>query len=82
MVRIRRATALPCVVGFGIRTAEEAGQIASIADGVVVGSAIVSRIAHAAEKGVPRGQLVAEVLEFCASLANSVHAASRASVVG
>jgi tryptophan synthase alpha chain len=82
MARIRRATALPCVVGFGIRTPEEAGQISSIADGVVVGSAIVSRIAHAAETGVPRGRLVSEVLEFCASLANSVHAAPRAGVVG
>jgi tryptophan synthase alpha chain len=82
VARVRRASALPCVVGFGIRTPEEAGQIASIADGVVVGSAIVSRVARATEKALPHGRLVSEVLEFCASLANSVHAASRAGVVG
>jgi len=82
VARIRRATALPCVVGFGIRTPEEAGQIASIADGVVVGSAIVSRVAQATEKAVPRVRLISEVLELCASLANSVHAASRVGVVG
>src|SRR5215471_16839076 len=78
--RIRRATSLPCVVGFGIRTPEEAEQIASIADGVVVGSAIVSRIAQAAENDTPRSRLVPEVLEFCSSLAKSVHAAVRAGV--
>ena len=82
LARIRAATALPCVVGFGIRTPQEAEQIASIADGVVVGSAIVSRIAQAAEKGAARSSLVSEVLEFCASLAKSVHAASRSGVVG
>jgi tryptophan synthase alpha chain len=82
LARVRRASALPCVVGFGIRSPEEAGQIASIADGVVVGSAIVSRVAHATEKALPRGRLVSDVLEFCASLAKSVHAASRADVVG
>ena len=82
LARVRRASALPCVVGFGIRTPEEAGQIASIADGVVVGSAIVSRIAQATDKALPRSRLVSEVLEFCASLANSVHAAPRAGVVG
>ena len=82
LTRIRRATALPCVVGFGIRTPEEAGKIASIADGVVVGSAIISRIATGVEKGVPAGRLVSDVLGFCTSLANSVHAAPRSGVVG
>ena len=40
----KRATNLPCVVGFGIQTPEQAGEIARIADGAVVGSAIVARI--------------------------------------
>jgi tryptophan synthase alpha chain len=41
---IRRATDLPVAVGFGISNAAQASQVASLADAVVVGSAIVRRI--------------------------------------
>jgi tryptophan synthase alpha chain len=81
LLRIKHATNLPCVVGFGIRTAEQAGDIARFADGAVVGSAIVSRIEKGAVGGQARGTLVADVLDFCAALAKSVHAAQPASVV-
>ena len=80
--RIRRATKLPCVVGFGIRTPEQAGDIARIADGAVDGSSIVARIENGVAKGLARAALVADVLGFCAALAKSVHAARPASVVG
>ena len=40
--RLRRQTALPVCVGFGVSTPEHARQVASVADGVIVGSAIVS----------------------------------------
>jgi tryptophan synthase alpha chain len=80
--RVRRATKLPCVVGFGIKTPEQAGAIASIADGAVVGSAIVARIEKSAAARASRAALVSDVLEFCASLAKSVHAAASASVLG
>ncbi|MBB5753795.1 tryptophan synthase subunit alpha [Prosthecomicrobium pneumaticum] len=43
--RIKRHTALPVAVGFGVRTAEQAAAIGENADGVVVGSAIVAAIA-------------------------------------
>ncbi len=39
--RIRRISALPLVVGFGISTPRQAGEIAACADGIVVGSAFV-----------------------------------------
>jgi len=39
--KIRRETALPVAVGFGISTPEQAGSVARLADGVVVGSALV-----------------------------------------
>jgi tryptophan synthase alpha chain len=70
---------LPCAVGFGIRTPEQAADIASFADAAVVGSAIVSRFAGA--KGKIRQELVKDVLEYCAALAKSVHAAKSDSVV-
>jgi tryptophan synthase alpha chain len=41
---IRRYTALPLAVGFGIRDAESAARVARVADGVIVGSALVSEI--------------------------------------
>ena len=45
---LRRHTQLPVGVGFGIRDAESAAQIAAIADAVVVGSVLVNRIAELA----------------------------------
>jgi tryptophan synthase alpha chain len=43
--RLRRRTGLPVAVGFGIKTPEQAAAIAHFADAVVIGSAIVERIA-------------------------------------
>jgi tryptophan synthase alpha chain len=75
IARVRAATGLPCTVGFGIRTPEQAAAIAQIADGVVVGSAIVSRVADNLAAG--KDKIVAEVLDLCRSLAGSTHAARR-----
>ncbi len=44
--RIRRATQLPIAIGFGIASGEQAAQAARLADGVVVGSALVRRLAE------------------------------------
>lgn len=67
VARIKSATDLPVIVGFGVRTPEKAEEIASIADGTVVGSAIVSEIAA--------GKPVAEVLDFVKTLADGAHRA-------
>ena len=47
---IRRHTALPLGVGFGIRDAESAAAVARVADAVVVGSALVQRVAELADR--------------------------------
>ena len=65
VARIKASTDLPVIVGFGINTPEKAETIAKVADGAVVGSAIVSQIAA--------GKPPAEVLEFVASLAEGAH---------
>ncbi|WP_435141452.1 tryptophan synthase subunit alpha [Pseudopelagicola sp. nBUS_19] len=65
--RIKSSTDLPVIVGFGINTPEKSRKIASVADGAVVGSAIVSQIAS--------GKPVSEVLDFVRSLADGAHAA-------
>ncbi|MGI3169199.1 tryptophan synthase subunit alpha [Pseudooceanicola sp. C21-150M6] len=67
VARIKAQTDLPIVVGFGIRTPETAQAIAGIADGAVVGSAIVSEIAQ--------GKSVADVATFVKSLADGTHRA-------
>jgi tryptophan synthase alpha chain len=72
VTRIRKSTGLPIAVGFGVKTPEHAAAIARIADGVVVGSAIVNHIGEKA--GAPRAELVASVVELCRSLAASTHA--------
>ena len=59
--RIREETSLPAVTGFGIRTAEQAAEIAHISDGVVVGSAMVSII----EQACAEESLDTEKLVFC-----------------
>lgn len=67
VARIKAQTDLPVIVGFGIRTPETSQAIASVADGCVVGSAIV------AEMGA--GKAVPDVLEFVKSLADGAHRA-------
>ena len=47
VARLRRHTDLPIGIGFGIRSAEHAAAVARLADGVVVGSALIDRIAKA-----------------------------------
>ena len=66
VARIKAATDLPIIVGFGIKTPERAQTIASISDGAVVGSAIVAEIGA--------GKSPAEVLAFVKSLADGAHA--------
>ncbi len=67
VARIKAATDLPVIVGFGIRTPDTARDIASVADGAVVGSAIVSEIAS--------GKSTSDVLAFVKSLADGAHSA-------
>ncbi len=67
VARIKSQTDLPVIVGFGITTPEAAMQIAAVADGCVVGSAIVKQIGER--------RPVAEVLAFVASLAAGAHKA-------
>ncbi|HEY2444648.1 MAG TPA: tryptophan synthase subunit alpha [Rhizomicrobium sp.] len=79
VARLKARAKLPVAVGFGIRTPEQAAEIAGFADGAVVGSAIVDRIAQGREKRMKRAALVRDVTEFCTALAQSVHAARRES---
>ncbi len=65
VARIKAATTLPVCVGFGIKTPEGAAEIARVADGAVVGSAIVERLG--------RGDSAEDVLAFVRQLADGAH---------
>lgn len=65
VARIKASTDLPICVGFGINTPEAAESIAGIADGAVVGTAIIKEMAA--------GKPVGEVLGFVKSLADGAH---------
>ncbi|GLK62953.1 tryptophan synthase subunit alpha [Paracoccus kondratievae] len=67
VARIRASANLPVVVGFGISTPEAARAVASVADGCVVGSAIVKLIGE--------GRPVPEILSFVAELSAGAHSA-------
>jgi tryptophan synthase alpha chain len=74
--RLRQSTELPIAVGFGIKTPEQAAAIARVADAAVVGSALVDRIAAAADgPAEAKAGLVASVLEFAKELAEGVKGA-------
>jgi tryptophan synthase alpha chain len=67
VARIKKSTDLPVIVGFGVKTPASAKEIAGVADGTVVGSAIVELIAQ--------GESPDDVLKFVKSLADGAHAA-------
>ncbi len=67
VARIKAQTDLPVIVGFGIKTPEAAEAIASVADGCVVGSAIVAEIGA--------GKPVEAVAAFVKGLADGAHRA-------
>jgi tryptophan synthase alpha chain len=73
VARIKTQTTLPIAVGFGIKTAAHAQSVAAVADGVVVGSAIVSLIGAAAEARA--NDIPARVAAFVGTLATAVKGA-------
>ena len=50
--QVRQNSDIPCAIGFGIATPEQAYEMAKIADGVIVGSAIVKMIAQYGKRSI------------------------------
>ena len=74
VARLKAATDLPVAVGFGVRTPDQAAAIARVADGVVVGSAIVELVGQHGEDA-PR-----HVRAYIETLSSAVRAARKESV--
>jgi tryptophan synthase alpha chain len=69
VAKLKAASDIPVAVGFGVRTPEQAAAIAKVADGVVVGSALVEVVAKHGEAAPGPLQ------DYTAALAQAVHAA-------
>ncbi|WP_033073326.1 tryptophan synthase subunit alpha [Sphingopyxis sp. MWB1] len=69
VTRLKAATDLPVAVGFGVRSPDQAAAIARVADGVIVGSALVDIIAEHGEGAPPHLE------NFTRSLADAIHGA-------
>ncbi len=63
---LRGQTSLPICIGFGISRPKHVKMLLPVADGLIVGSAIVRRVAEAADK--PRQQVLAEIGDYAAEL--------------
>ena len=70
---IRSLTKVPVAVGFGISTPEQAATVAALAEGVVVGSAIVRQIGEIGDTP----ELPAKIEEFVRPIAKAVHGVKR-----
>jgi tryptophan synthase alpha chain len=74
--RLRRFTALPIAVGFGIKNPEQAAEVARAADAAAVGTALVDRLAQNLDpSGKPKPGLVDAVLADIAALAKGIRRA-------
>jgi len=73
VARLKQHSDLPIAVGFGVRTPEQAAAIARVADGVVVGSAIVELVAR------DGAEAPAAVTAYVRSLADAVASARKVS---
>ncbi|MCP4005347.1 MAG: tryptophan synthase subunit alpha [bacterium] len=73
VAKVRRVTDAPVCVGFGISTPEHAVDVARMCDGVIVGSALVSRIAAAKD----RAEAIASASGFVRSLSEAMRSAKR-----
>lgn len=77
--RIKRHTALPVVVGFGIKTPDQAAAVARHADAAAIGSAIVDRVkAGLDDKGKPKPDLVPGVFAYVRALADGIRGVRKA----
>lgn len=78
VARVRRHTALPVAVGFGIKTPQGAADVARFADAAVVGSALVERIAAGLDaEGRAKPGLAEDAAAFVRILADAVRSARR-----
>lgn len=74
--QIRKQSGLPVCVGFGVSSAEHVRAVCNAADGAIVGSAIVRRVADGVRAGLPSDAIVDRVSDFMAELMTGTDSAT------
>ncbi len=72
--QLRSITSLPLFVGFGIKDGHSAAAVASVADGAVVGSVLVSKMGALANNGAANAQIIEEVTAILAEIRTAIDA--------
>ena len=73
--RLRNYTDLPIAVGFGIKTPERAKAVSEVADGIVIGSAIVDLVQNNIDlAGTPEPELLKKVKNFVSEISTAINA--------
>jgi tryptophan synthase alpha chain len=67
---MRTQTDLPICIGFGISSPEQIKELAPVADGLIVGSALVRRLGEAINR--PRNEVVKEIGQFVGELVGAL----------
>ncbi|MGC1722331.1 MAG: tryptophan synthase subunit alpha, partial [Isosphaeraceae bacterium] len=67
---LRTQTDLPICIGFGIGSPEQVKELAPVADGLIVGSVLVRRLAEAVNR--PRVEVIKEIGQFVGELAGAL----------
>lgn len=74
---LQSLTTTPVCVGFGISTPDQAARVGKIADGVIVGSALIKKIEEGIQAKLGEAALVRHVAPLLTELARSTHQSSR-----
>jgi tryptophan synthase alpha chain len=75
--RVREAASTPVAVGFGISTPEQARAVGRMADGVIVGSALVDAVERASQPAYEAGRFVAELRQALEPAQSAAQSAAR-----
>lgn len=70
---LRTRTDLPLAVGFGVSKPEQVDELRGLADGAIVGSAIVRRVEPLSEPGTDAKQVISDIGEFAAGMVAAAH---------
>lgn len=66
--KLKELSGKPVLVGFGIKSAQQVKQVCSVAEGAIVGSAIVRRINQAIEQNLPAQQITEQIADYTKEL--------------
>ena len=74
--QLRKASGLPIAVGFGVSTADHVRAVCRVADGAIVGSALIRRIADGMKQGWSNERIIESTIVFLSELMTGIQRAA------